>query len=118
MSAMSTLEPRSGTIGVDPASYGCTYLAQVLNPERLGLLSGLMHTAGSSSRVHRDRIVSDGGVEHGPEDEFGLALAVHALLAQPHQEAVQPACGGFAQLEPAEAGQHEAVQHSAVLVDR
>ena len=77
-----------------------------------------MHTAGSSSRVHRDRIVSDGGVEHGPEDEFGLALAVHALLAQLQQEAVHPACGGFAQLEPAEAGQHEAVQDSAVLVDR
>lgn len=75
-----------------------------------------MDAAGPTDGVHGDRVVSDRNVEHGPEDDLGLALPVHALIAQLRQEPVQPTGRRLAKLQPTHAGQHEVVQHPPVLV--
>jgi hypothetical protein len=90
----------AGTIRVDPPAYGGADLDQVLDSQSLGLLLGTVNSGCPAGRVYRDRIVSDCEVKHGPEDDLGLALPVHALIAQPQQEPVQAARGGLAELQP------------------
>jgi hypothetical protein len=43
-------------------------------------------------------------------------LPVHALIAQRQQESVKSTRGGLAELQPANAGQHQLVENPAVLV--
>ena len=105
MSAMSPVALGPGrTVRVDPPAYGSANLDQVLDPKRLGLLLRSVNPGCPAGRVRRDRVVSDREVEHGHEDDLGLALPVHALIAQLQQEPVQAPRGGLAELQPANTG--------------
>jgi len=63
-----------------------------------------MDAAGPARRVHRDGVVADRDVKHGPQYDLGLALPVHASLSQPQQELIKPTGGGLANLQPTHAG--------------
>ena len=108
----------AGPVLGHPGSDSGPDLGEVVEGQRPRFALGALHASGRPNRVHGQRPLPNGHLEHRAHDDLGLALTVHALRAKALKHHVDPAGGQLPQAQPPELRNDELAEHPLVLVDR